>query len=125
MVKGVNMTDPDGYASLVKLGNPMFVELKGYTWVGESQKRLPISAMPTQDEMLKFAEEISRRTGYQIKLTDEKSRVVLLVRDEDAWERNLKMREEWFKRVEKLDEKWKSKVEDFTMEEHGYKILNY
>ncbi len=125
MVKGLNMVDPEGYASLVKLGNPMFVELKGYTWVGESQKRLPITAMPTQEEILKFAGEISKLTGYQIKLTDEKSRVVLLVRDEDAWERNLKMREEWFKTVEKLDERWKKKVQDFTMEEHGYRMLVY
>lgn len=125
LVKGLNMVDPDGYASIVKKGLPMFVELKGYTWVGESQKRLPITAMPTMEEMMKFAEEISSRTGYKVMLTDEKSRVVLLVRDEEAWEKNLKMREEWFHRVEKLDEAWKKRVQDFTMEEHGYKILVY
>jgi tRNA wybutosine-synthesizing protein 1 len=103
----------------------MFVELKGYTWVGESQKRLPITAMPTLDELEKFAEKIQEITGYKIKVKDDKSRVVMLVRDEDAWETNLKMVKEWEQKVSKLDENWKSKVEDFTMEEHGYKLLYY
>ncbi|MGC9107348.1 MAG: 4-demethylwyosine synthase TYW1 [Infirmifilum sp.] len=125
LVKGLNMVDPDGYSRVIRHGNPMFVELKGYTWVGESQKRLPITAMPTMEEMLKFAEQVSQRTGYNVKLTDEKSRVVLLVRDEGAWEKNLKMREEWLKKVQQLDESWKKHVVDFTMEEHGYKMLYY
>lgn len=124
MVKDLNMVDPEGYSKLIKLGNPMFVELKGYTWVGESQKRLPISAMPTLEELEKFAKKLEELTGYKVKVEDDKSRVVMLVRDEDVWERNLKMVEEWRARVAKLDESWRSKVEDFTMEEHG-KILYY
>ncbi|MCI4408574.1 MAG: 4-demethylwyosine synthase TYW1 [Thermofilum sp.] len=125
MVRDLNMVEPEGYASLIKKANPMFVELKGYTWVGESQKRLPITAMPTLDELEKFAEKIQEITGYKIKVKDDKSRVVMLVRDEEAWETNLKMVEEWKQKVSKLDENWKSKVEDFTMEEHGYKLLYY
>ncbi|MCC6003525.1 MAG: 4-demethylwyosine synthase TYW1 [Thermofilum sp.] len=125
MVKGLNMVEPEAYSALVKKSNPMFVELKGYTWVGESQKRLPITAMPTLEEMEKFAEKIQECTGYRIKVKDSKSRVVMLVRDEDAWERNLKMVEEWRQRVSKADESWKDKVEDFTMEEYGYKLLYY
>jgi len=103
----------------------MFVELKGYTWVGESQKRLPITAMPTLEELEKFAEKIQEYTGYKIKLKDGKSRVVMLVRDDETWERNLKMVEEWRQKISKLDEKILSKIEDFTMEEHGYKLLYY
>ncbi len=125
LVRGLNMVEPEGYAELVRKGEPMFVELKGYTWVGESQKRLPITAMPEMKELVDFASRLSELTGYRVKLTDDKSRVVLLVRDEESWERNLKMVEEWRKRERELDERILSKIEDFTMEEHGYRILRY
>lgn len=123
MVKDVNMTDPEGYAKIAEIGYPHFIELKGYTWVGESQKRLPITAMPTLQELKKFAEKISEATGYKIKLNDEKSRVVMLVRDEDVWDWNLKLIEEWNKKVEKLEESWKDKIKDFRQKD--FDILYY
>ena len=115
MVRGLNMVKPEGYAKLVELGNPCFVELKGYTWVGESQKRLPRSAMPTLTELIEFARRLERFTSYKIKLTDEKSRVVMLVRDEETWEWNLKLIEEWRKLESRLDEEWKGKVKNFKL----------
>ena len=125
LVRGLNMVDPEGYAKLISGAAPMFVELKGYTWVGESQKRLPITAMPSMEELVDFGKRIAERSGYTIKLTDEKSRVVLLVRDEDAWEKNLRMVEEWRKLERERDERVFQLVEDFTMEEHGYRLLDY
>lgn len=125
LVRGLNMVEPEGYAKLITRAYPMFVELKGYTWVGESQKRLPITAMPDMKELESFAEKIASHTGYKVKLTDEKSRVVLLVRDEEAWEKNLKMVEEWRRLERERDEMIFRKVVDFTMDEHGYTMLRY
>jgi len=115
MVKGLNMVDPEGYAKLIERAQPKFVELKGYTWVGESQKRLPIEAMPTLSELEIFAKRLAELTGYQVKVSDEKSRVVMLVRDEETWEWNLELVQELRALEEKLDAEWRGKVRDFKI----------
>jgi len=46
LVKGLNMIKPEKYAKLIDRANPDFIEAKGYVWVGESQKRLPMDSMP-------------------------------------------------------------------------------
>ncbi|MCD6209250.1 MAG: 4-demethylwyosine synthase TYW1 [Thermoproteales archaeon] len=116
MVRGLNMVNPEGYARLIEKAQPRFFELKGYTWVGESQKRLPISAMPTIDELRELGDKIAEKTGYLLKEMDSKSRVVMYVRDEETWEWNLKLVEEWRKLEEKLDrEQWKGKITDFKL----------
>lgn len=78
MVKGWNMTKPQGYAKLVKKAEPNFVEVKAYEWVGESQKRLPKEAMPFMENIREFAKRISELTGYKIKGESKPSGVVLL-----------------------------------------------
>jgi len=110
LVKGLNLKDPQGYSKLIKLANPMFVELKGYTWAGESTKRLPREAMPTLEELIEFAKAIEKETGYHIKEIDEKSRVVMLVRDEETWLKNLEWIKEQNKKIKEYDEKWKEKL---------------
>jgi len=115
MVKGLNMVEPEGYAKLILYANPKFVELKGYTWVGESQKRLPKEAMPTIEEILDFALKISQLTGYKIKVMDEKSRVIMLVKDEDVWHWNLELIKEQKKIEEKFDSMWRGKIKDFRL----------
>lgn len=77
-VKGLNMENPTGYAKLIKKSNPKFVELKGYSWVGESRQRLKEENVPSIKEMKEFAEHISELTNYPIRLADSRSRVVLL-----------------------------------------------
>ena len=115
LVKGLNMTEPEGYAELILRSRPKFVELKGYTWVGESQKRLPREAMPRLEELEEFAARISELTGYKFKVADEKSRVVMLVRDEEVWRWNLGLVREWRERERELDEKWKKYVKDVKL----------
>lgn len=84
LVKGKNMHDPEGYSQLVTEANPTYVELKGYSWLGESRQRLPISAMPYQREIREFAREIEGATGYKAVTEDPVSRVVLLTRDKST-----------------------------------------
>lgn len=111
LVRNINMRDPEGYSKLINMAKPMFVELKGYTWAGESTKRLPREAMPTLDELMEFAKVIEEKTGYRIKLVDEKSRLIMLIRDDEAWEKNLRWIEEQNKKIEEYDKQWKKKLE--------------
>lgn len=81
LVKGYTMKDPEKYTELIKMSGADYVECKGYMHVGESQKRLPRDAMPSMDEISKFADRLSALLGYQIVECDSDSRVVLLSRE--------------------------------------------
>lgn len=87
-VKGLTMQKPEKYAELIKTSKPMFVEVKGYAWLGESRTRLKLENVPRIEELEKFAGQISKLTNYKIKHIDERSRVVVLVRDETTWKKN-------------------------------------
>lgn len=78
LVKGLNLKDPDKYAKHILKAEPDFVEPKGFMHVGEAQKRLPRSAMPTHQEIKKFAQELSELTNYEFKDHSPQSRVALL-----------------------------------------------
>ncbi len=80
LVKGLNLKDPEGYAKLIEKAEPKFVECKAYMHVGESQKRLPREAMPSNEEIKEFAERLSDSLGYEFITHDEASRVSLLAR---------------------------------------------
>jgi tRNA wybutosine-synthesizing protein 1 len=80
MVAGHNMHDLRGYASLIERGEPDFVEVKGYMFIGASRGRLNRDNAPSHQEIRAFSEKLATLTGYY--LTDEQieSRVVLLSR---------------------------------------------
>ncbi len=83
LVKGENMGNPEGYAKLIKLANPMFIEAKAYMFVGFSRNRLTINNMPRHEEIKAFAEELVKHLpGYHIEDEYEPSRVVLIMRDD-------------------------------------------
>ncbi|MGA2239659.1 MAG: 4-demethylwyosine synthase TYW1 [Candidatus Bathyarchaeia archaeon] len=84
LVKGQNMHNPAGYSKLAMDALPDIIELKGYSWLGESKQRLPINAMPYQSEIREFAKEIAKATGYELVAEDTVSRVALLARDAHA-----------------------------------------
>ena len=84
LVKGQNMHNPTGYSKLAMEGPADIIELKGYSWIGESKQRLPINAMPYQSELREFAKEIAKATGYELVAEDTVSRVALLARDAHA-----------------------------------------
>ena len=87
MVKGLNMTDPKGYAELIKIGRPQYVEVKGFVFVGGSRnpkRGLSYDRMPDKQEILEFAQRIADESGYLMTDYHEKSKVALLCADEDA-----------------------------------------
>jgi len=83
LVKGENMHSPEGYAKLIELARPMFVEAKAYMFVGFSRNRLTINNMPSHDDIREFSERlVARLDGYHIEDEYGPSRVVLIMRDD-------------------------------------------
>jgi len=82
LVKSINMRNSEEYSELIKKANPMFVEVKAYMFVGSSQQRLEIGNMPVHSEVREFAHEVAKHSGYKIIDEQERSRVVLLMKED-------------------------------------------
>jgi tRNA wybutosine-synthesizing protein 1 len=80
LARNLNLKDPRGYAKLIEVAEPDFVEVKAYMHLGLSRKRLGRDAMPTHDEVMGFARELSDILGYPLKDDVPLSRVALLSR---------------------------------------------
>ena len=82
LTKGLNFTDPKGYAELAEKYQPRFIEAKAFMAVGGSRKIMKYEDMPRHDEIQDFAASIESNSSY--KIVDEKpdSRVVLLARED-------------------------------------------
>ncbi len=78
-IKGLNMVYPEKFAELILRGNPMFLEVKAYMWVGHSRDRLSIENMPRHEEVRAFAEELAKALNWQIIDEKKESRVVLVM----------------------------------------------
>lgn len=81
LTKGVNMVDPQGYAHLLELARPDYVELKAYMHLGFSRKRLSQDNMPSHDEVLDFSRKVAQAMDYCIADESRGSRVVLLSKE--------------------------------------------
>lgn len=79
-IRGVNMNEEsiNGFAKLIEISKPKYIEVKAYMHVGSSTQRLSRSNMPTFDEILRFSVELSRATSIPIRSYVKDSRVVLL-----------------------------------------------
>lgn len=80
-VRNLNMCNESDYAKLIKKANPKFVEVKSYSWVGESRERLTEENVPSYDDCLKFAENIAKETDYKIIDTHRESKAILLAKE--------------------------------------------
>ena len=80
MVAGRNMHDPHAYSKLIEVGEPDFVEVKGYMFLGSSRERLDKSNAPSHREIRAFSTKIAALTGYHLVDEQIESRVVLLSR---------------------------------------------
>lgn len=102
IVSGVNDCEPENYADLIKKGNPDFIEVKGYMFVGASRQRLKKENMPWHEEIVEFAKEINKNLpDYEIVSEHIPSRVVFLAK------KKFKIDDEWhtwidFQKWEKL-----------------------
>ncbi len=87
LIKGLNMHNPEGYAELIKLARPNYVEVKGFSFVGgsrEPQRGLSLESMPKHEEIKDFASKLAGLTGYIETAEHKPSRIVLLCRDQES-----------------------------------------
>lgn len=82
LIKGMNMVYAEQWAEIIKMSNPMFVEVKAYMWVGMSRERLEQANMPEYEEVKQFALEIAKHADYKLIEEHEPSRVVLLMKED-------------------------------------------
>lgn len=78
MVAGENMNDPRAYSELILRGEPDFVEVKGYMFLGSSRNRLGSANAPSHREIRAFSKKLADLTGYYLADEQTESRVVLL-----------------------------------------------
>ncbi len=81
-VKGFNMKDSDveGFAKLLRVADPTYVEVKAYMYVGGSTGRLSRDNMPSMREVMSFANKLANSMGYRVASYSTPSRVVLLTK---------------------------------------------
>ena len=88
LVKGLNFCNPEGYAELIRLAMPNYVEVKGFSFIGsarEAQRGLSYeSSIPNHEEIKEFAKRLAELTGYTMTAEHKPSRAVLLSRDEES-----------------------------------------
>jgi tRNA wybutosine-synthesizing protein 1 len=80
LVHGWNMDEKyiEAYAKLDQKASPMFIEPKGYVFVGSSRNRLHFQNMPTHDQIKNFGEKLAEKLGYNLIREKSDSFVVLL-----------------------------------------------
>jgi len=72
---------PERYAALLQDSSPLYVEVKGYMYLGYSRNRLKRENMPEHEHVRSFAEKIAAACDYRIKDENVLSRVVCLERE--------------------------------------------
>lgn len=83
LVKGWNMDEKyiKDYANLDEKASPLFIEPKGYVFVGYSRKRMNLSNMPSHKNVYDFGDILAKFLGYELTMEKKDSRVVLLTRN--------------------------------------------
>jgi tRNA wybutosine-synthesizing protein 1 len=70
------------YSRLDKKASPLFIEPKGYVFVGYSRQRMNLANMPSHEKIKSFSKNLSENLGYNLTLERSDSRVVLLSKKE-------------------------------------------
>ncbi len=80
-IKGKNMCDEEGWAELVKKGDPDFIEIKSYMWLGASKERLKITNSPTHEETKEWGMKLLKLLpDYEYIDEQISSRVIMLAK---------------------------------------------
>ena len=78
LVKGWNLGWEDEYAALDRIAEPMFIEPKGYVFVGDSRRRMTMDNMPSHLEIREFSRRLAENLSMDVLMEREDSRVVLV-----------------------------------------------
>ncbi len=81
LIKGINDIEEENYSKLIKKGNPDFIEIKAYMFVGESRQRLKEKNMPLHSEVKAFTKKLNEfLPEYELISEHKPSRVLLLAK---------------------------------------------
>uniref|UniRef100_A0A0E0D7K2 tRNA 4-demethylwyosine synthase (AdoMet-dependent) n=1 Tax=Oryza meridionalis TaxID=40149 RepID=A0A0E0D7K2_9ORYZ len=83
LVKGWNAEEIDGYAKLLSLGQPDFIEIKGVTYCGSSAtSKLTMENVPWHSDVKEFSEALALKSGgvYEVACEHAHSCCVLLAK---------------------------------------------
>jgi tRNA wybutosine-synthesizing protein 1 len=78
LVDGWNLGFEEEYARLDEKAEPMFIEPKGFVFVGGARQRMEMVNMPSHEKVRKFGEKLGSILGYELLAERSDSRVVLL-----------------------------------------------
>jgi len=78
LVKDWNLGWEKEYAKLDEIADPLFIEPKGYVFVGDSRRRMTMDNMPSIGDVIQFGEKVGQELGMSIVRKKDDSRVILL-----------------------------------------------
>jgi len=78
LIDGWNLGWEDEYAKLDEIAQPIFIEPKGYVFVGDSRTRMTMDNMPSHASVREFSNRIAEKLGLDIIGERTDSRVVLV-----------------------------------------------
>lgn len=83
LIEGWNMNERyiDEYVKLDEMASPLFIEPKGYVFVGYSRKRMSRSNMPYHNNVHDFGIKLADRLGYKLTMERPDSMAILLAKD--------------------------------------------
>lgn len=81
LVDGWNLGYEEDYAKLDEKAEPMFIEPKGFVFVGGARQRMSMDNMPSHEKVRGFGERLGSLLGYEVLMEREDSRVLLLGKD--------------------------------------------
>ena len=81
LIKNESLGYHEDYARLDNIADPMFIEAKGYVYVGNSQNNHTIENMPSHPEILEFSDKLASLTGREVLSDRRESRVALIGRE--------------------------------------------
>ena len=115
LVRGINTDNMKRYKTLIEKGDPDFIEVKGYVWVGASRQRLEKKNMPEHEVVVELTKELLEvLPDYEYVTEHIPSRVVLLAK------KKFKINGNWhtwidFPKYHKLALENNFKSEDYTI----------
>ncbi|MBT3940715.1 4-demethylwyosine synthase TYW1 [Candidatus Woesearchaeota archaeon] len=90
VIKDYNDLAIAGFAKLLKIAQPHYVEVKSYMHMGYSRNRLPKEAMPRHSEIRDFSNKLAKELNWKVIDEQVRSRVVL-IGPEDRKDRIMKL----------------------------------
>jgi tRNA wybutosine-synthesizing protein 1 len=81
LIKHESLGHHKEYARLDNIADPLFIEAKGYIYVGHSRENLSIENMPSHADVMGFSEKLAPLVGREVLSERSESRVALIGRE--------------------------------------------